>query len=171
MIVELPRDPQVDNRNAHVIAIKEMMSPPPHSEEDAGSVMWVGTTRAPDDVQDVIIAEAAALQGRDAIVVIFDSFRDTAPPRGFTVMVQGGAAVHVVADCKLWAPADGGPSVLVAPDGRCYGWDGRLLTQGSRRSMAVTDQGVARAKARMRRAVAEVPAEKAEVYAHIGALG
>jgi hypothetical protein len=74
-----------------------------------------------------------------------------------------------VPGCKLWVPVDGGPAVLVATDGTCYGWDGRLLTRGARSSMTVTDRGVARAKSRLRQAVAEVPAEKAMNYAHVGA--
>lgn len=134
MIATLPHDPRIDNRNAHIFAVKAMLAKPPHPAEDTESVMWVGANRAPGDAQDLVLAEMAASVCRDAILLVFDNLRGSDAPRGFTVITVGGDQPQVWPGCRLWAPADGGPALLIAKDSCSFGWDGRLLTRGVRPS-------------------------------------
>jgi len=171
MIANLPHDPRIDNRNAHIFAVKAMLAKPPHPAEDAESVMWVGVNRAPGDVHDLVLGEMAASACRDAILLVFDNLRGSDAPRGFTVITGGADQPQIWPGCRLWAPADGGPALLIAKDGCSFGWDGRLLTRGVRRPSAAIDQGLARARRLLRHEVQAVTAEQAEIYVRFGIGG
>jgi hypothetical protein len=170
MIATLPHDPRIDNRNAHIFAVKAMLAKPPHPAEDTESVMWVGANRAPGDTQDLVLAEMAASVCRDAILLVFDNLRGSDAPRGFTVITIGDHP-KIWPGCRLWAPVNGGPALLIAKDGCSFGWDGRLLVRGARRPRAAIDRGLARARSILRREVQAVTAEQAGIYVRVGIGG
>ena len=90
------------------------------------------------------IAHPANEVGRDVVYLNFDRKRPEPGPNDFTILAIHDGVLHQYAGCRLWAPADGGPALLLTRGKGCFSFDGVALVPHEERPVAAVGEGVAR---------------------------
>ena len=87
-------------------------------------------------------------------------------PQRIRVFAERDGIAFPWTDCVLWAPEEGGP-LLIMPQGTrvCFAYDGLTLTMLQDRPTQALDDGMARARDRLRRAAREVTGEALAAFA------
>lgn len=158
-------DPAKDARNSFAVAMQRMMRPDAHhSLEDGGAgVVWAGGGPL-DSCNAVAMALAADAIGRDLVYLNFLPNHIEQGPVDVTIVAMREGILHRYDGCKLWSPADGGPALLIPRGKGCFSWDGFELVGHEERILTAIDEGVERARGRLCRMAAQVPARAASNY-------
>ena len=146
----------------YIAATEQSLRQTPDREfaNDGASVVFAGgNALSPAELADFSIA-----CDQSHVDVIYLEFAPGHPERGpqnVIVIAERDGIVFRWSDCSLWAPADGGP-FLIMPRGLrvCFGYDGLALISYPDRPTTALGDGFARARSRLRFAERGLTAEQ-----------
>jgi hypothetical protein len=124
-----------------------------------------------DPYQLAQFAVIAKKTGADIVHFAFDPAWPQSRLKHVDVFAERYGVVFRWTECDLWAPADGGP-LLIMPKGLnvCFGYDGLALISLEERPTHALGEGIARARTRLRFAAAAVTEEQLAAVERTGRL-